>query len=330
MIGTELLKLVEEKERYRRLAEEDRLTGLYNRGATEEKINERLDQYKEGVLFVIDVNHFKKVNDRYGHLIGDGLLQEIARRLLSMFLKSDVIGRIGGGEFVVFLSVKQSESFATERAKQIKRLMRNMEVKTCLLDITVSVGYSVYRKGDHYQSLFDRADQKLIAEKRDRKKSGFRKFTATEGIEMDVLRIQSELKEYKNPTGAYFQGYDSFKNIYRFVDRRLQRLTGSAYIVLMTLTDTEKNLLPLDENTKWMKCLKEIIGGQLRAGDVFAQYSSCQYLIMLADVSADESESIADRVTAAFYEQAKSVHQKLLLHHCFPLDGGIAGGTNLD
>ena len=134
-----------------------------------------------------DLNHMLEKNE-------SNLLQEIARRLLSMFLKSDVIGRIGGDEFVVFLSVKQSESFATERAKQIKRLMRNMEVKTCLLDITVSVGYSVYRKGDHYQSLFDRADQKLIAEKRDRKKSGFRKFTATEGIEMDVLRIQSELK----------------------------------------------------------------------------------------------------------------------------------------
>ena len=325
MIETEILKLMEEKEHFRRLAEEDRLTGLYNRGATEEKINEQLSGYKEGVLFVIDVNDFKKVNDRYGHLIGDGLLKEIARRLLSAFLKSDVIGRIGGDEFVVFLSVKQDESFASERAKQIKDLIRNMEVKTCRLDITVSVGYSVYRDGDDYQSLFDRADQNLIAEKRDRKRINFRRNAATGGIEMDVLRIQSELKEYKKPKGAYFQGYDFFKTLYRYTERRFQRLDGTAYIVLMTLTDGDRNLLPLDENIKWMECLKEIICRQLRAGDAFAQYSSCQYLIMLADVSADESEAVAGRVKAAFYQKAENVCQKLLLHHCFPLGKGKCG-----
>lgn len=64
-------------------------------------MNELLSKRQCGVLFVIDVDHFKAINDRYGHLAGDGVLQEIAHALTDMTLCNDVIGRIGGDEFVI-------------------------------------------------------------------------------------------------------------------------------------------------------------------------------------------------------------------------------------
>lgn len=79
-------------------------------------MNELLSKRQCGVLFVIDVDHFKAINDRYGHLAGDGVLQEIAHALTDMTLCNDVIGRIGGDEFVIFMPIRQGPDFVESRA----------------------------------------------------------------------------------------------------------------------------------------------------------------------------------------------------------------------
>lgn len=317
----ELMEIRRENERLRHLADMDRLTEVYNRCAAEEKINERIEEYQCGVLLVLDVDHFKKVNDWYGHLVGDILLQQIALSLQGMFLKTDIIGRVGGDEFVVFLSVDQGEDFAKARARQVKERFRTIDVQSYRLNISVSLGCSAYRKGDNYKSLFDRADKNLMEEKRKRKKKESSSDPLGRSIEMDILRIQSELRERQEVRGAYLQEYQAFKQIYRFVERRLQRMETSSYIVLVTLTDSQSKVLSLEENLKWMKMLEEIIVSQLRAGDTVTQYSSCQYLIMLADVQASEAETVVERIKRCFYGQAGGDEQEVLVHSCYPLQG---------
>ena len=68
-----------------------------------------------------------------------------------------------------------------------------------------------------------------------------------------------------------------------------------------------------------MGLLKEIIQSSLRLGDVFTQYTSCQFLVMVSDLSAEDAERISERISGVFFERTSVKPESLLLHHCFPL-----------
>ena len=166
-----LALLKNENRRLSQQAETDWLTGLYNRMAVEEKVGRRLKKYETGVLFVIDIDNFKSINDRYGHLAGDQVLRGVARILQERVFHSDILGRIGGDEFVIFMSGKQDQNFIEERCRQIRQQFLNLPPDQFMVTrLSVTVCGSIYQKGDDYQRLFDRADQRLITEKSLRKK----------------------------------------------------------------------------------------------------------------------------------------------------------------
>ncbi len=319
-MNEDIIKLKQENERLSRMAEIDWLTGLYNRGTSEQKINQLLEKTSMGILFVIDVNHFKQVNDRYGHIAGDHLLQEIARILGFMVLRKDILGRIGGDEFVVYMPVERDKHFAEDRSRQIKERLADIPLADAKTKLSVSIGWAVFQEGDDYQTLFDRADQRLLKEKRarDRKSSGDFK-AVNNGIDMDIKRIRAELSEHDLIQGAYCQDYDTFKSIYRFVERRMQRVQSSAYIILFTLTDDEGAFPSLRERECQMMILSEKIQDNLRATDVYTQYTSGQFLVMVSDVTADLAEMIAKRIQGAFYRDFDEKKEHILLHHCYPL-----------
>ena len=74
-----------------------------------------------------------------------------------------------------------------------------------------------------------------------------------------------------------------------------------------------------------MDTLKSVTQHSLRLGDVFTQYSSCQYLVMVSDVDNQNAELIAGRIAETFYAETAAIEDKLLLHHCYPLK---PAGTN--
>lgn len=319
-MNEDIIKLKEENERLSRVAEMDWLTGLYNRGSSEEKINQLLEKTETGLMLVIDVNHFKQVNDRYGHIAGDHLLQEIARILGFMALRKDLIGRIGGDEFVIYMPITKDKHFAEGRIQQIKERLASISLKEANTKLSVSIGWAIYQEGDDYQSLFDRADQKLLKEKRARdRKNGGRFADVQSGIDMDIKRIRTELTEHDLVKGAYCQDYDTFKSIYRFVERRMQRMKSSAYIILFTLTNDEGDFPSLREREQQMILLSEKIQENLRATDVYTQYTSGQFLVMVSDVTEELAEMIAERIQRAFYNDYEEKAEHILLHHCYPL-----------
>ncbi len=90
------------KEDLQEKADNDQLTGLKNKIATEREIKEYMAEYPDsiGMLFLVDIDNFKKINDTMGHAFGDEVLREIGRNIGVNFRVSDVIGRIGGDEFM--------------------------------------------------------------------------------------------------------------------------------------------------------------------------------------------------------------------------------------
>lgn len=117
-----LLLLKEENKRLSQLAEKDWLTGLCNRMAAEKRINDWLKTRKAGTLFVLDVDNFKSINDRYGYIAGDKVLQGIADILTLISFSTDIIGRVGGDEFIVFMPASQKPDFIEVRCRLMEML----------------------------------------------------------------------------------------------------------------------------------------------------------------------------------------------------------------
>ena len=322
-------QLEKENEDFQKLAQRDWLTGLYNRGTMEQKVNEWVASEKSGTLFFLDLDHFKQVNDRYGHITGDCLLQSVGDTLHKMFPDPNLVGRIGGDEYVIFMQQSTDDSSIVSRCAQVRGRFREVLIQgNLLVKLSMTIFGTRYQEGDTYSEMFDRVDQMVIGEKRERNQKKGRMRIAesrrSAGIELDMSLIAREMQEESPLPGAYCQDYETFKSIYRFMERRLERIKNTAYIILFTLTDSE-NLFPeLEHRDYQMNILGEGIQHNLRMGDLYTQYTSCQYLVMVSDVSEDNVEMIAQRICRFFYEQRRGDAQNLVLHHSYPLKIGRA------
>lgn len=319
-------QLQQENIRLRSLAMKDWLTGLYNRTAMEEQVNKSLHLAQMGSIIVIDIDNFTKFNDLYGHLIGDQVLEEIGKILTFYFSKKDIIGRIDGDEFVVFLAEEYTDHQMEEKLSKLKKRFQAIGNKyRKFRHLTVTAASARYRPNDDYRSLFDRADQKLLMEKRKlhMEKEG-KKYSINDGKSggqvVDMKNIQKELSETEPARGAFCQNYDEFKNVYRFVKRGLKRSGRSVFTILITLTDKNGDFIPLSIREEQMDLLAEVIHYGLRVGDAFTQYSSCQFLLMVLDVSCQNAEEIGRRIAEEFLKLDKVSGDVYLQFSVYPID----------
>lgn len=156
-------------------AEHDAMTGLLNKVVVEQKINAFLSSSTGNIgkhaFLIIDIDFFKHINDSFGHLFGDGVIQEIASGIGSVCRDSDIIGRIGGDEFCVFMQNISDSSDAAGKADSICRKLKHTyqrEGKSCT--ISASVGIAIYKEhGRSYRELYQHADRALYHAKKNGK-----------------------------------------------------------------------------------------------------------------------------------------------------------------
>ena len=148
----------------------DALTGIGSRTHIEHKIKSAIEEYESsgssfGVLFV-DIDHFKKINDRHGHLTGDKVLRFVANAIRNHLRVSDSCGRWGGEEFLALVLDIKSSSLQTV-AEKLRQLIEQsgVEGNDRNLKVTVSIGASMVRPGDTLQSLIQRADELMYKSK---------------------------------------------------------------------------------------------------------------------------------------------------------------------
>ncbi len=151
----------------------DSLTGLLNKKVARERIeNWFLDEEMEcGAFILIDLDDFKQINDRYGHLCGDRVLSEIAEIMKSQTRRGDVTARIGGDEFLAYLP-GATEMTAAEVVRRLQEAVSALQLDGRTGEVRASVGASFYPKdGKDYLTLFAKADQALyFVKKRDKNK----------------------------------------------------------------------------------------------------------------------------------------------------------------
>lgn len=157
-----------EKEELLAKAQLDSLTHALNAETGKQKISQALGQLKEseqGAFLLIDIDCFKQINDTCGHLQGDKTLIQVARLLKSAFRSTDIVGRPGGDEFVVYMtSVKNRQALA----HKCKLLCESVHQLSYDHDhqITISLGAAISRQGDTYDNVYEKADKALYYAKR--------------------------------------------------------------------------------------------------------------------------------------------------------------------
>ena len=156
-----------------RVAHSDPLTGLPNRRAIlmrfQEEISRAARHDQRFALALFDLDHFKGVNDRYGHAMGDEVLKGAAAALASAKRGEDVLSRLGGEEFLVLLSSQQSIDGAIEAADRLREAVAAIELRAgagASLRLTTSAGVALYPDdGKDWDALFGAADRRLYTAK---------------------------------------------------------------------------------------------------------------------------------------------------------------------
>ena len=160
-----------EKAELVRTASLDALTGVYNKENTQKYIDKMLKIKNQKVLhgfMILDMDHFKEINDNYGHAVGDKVLQAFGALLQSQFRDLDVVGRIGGDEFVVLLYDIGSRANMEARVRSLQQKIKEMEIEELQgHPLTSSAGIAFApQDGDCFMDLYRRADNALYETKR--------------------------------------------------------------------------------------------------------------------------------------------------------------------
>jgi diguanylate cyclase (GGDEF)-like protein len=153
-------------------ATRDSLTGIYNRQFFEETIARIISQRNEdhsGLgLIIFDIDHFKKVNDTYGHPAGDAVIKEVGHRIPKVVRGDDIFSRIGGEEFALILR-SPDEALVAKMAERVRKAVEANPFQTDKgpLDITVSVGscFIMGKQGVSFTTLYETADKALYEAK---------------------------------------------------------------------------------------------------------------------------------------------------------------------
>ena len=154
-----------------RLALTDPLTGLANRRYIEMKLDIKLTEKRKhkssfGVLF-IDIDHFKRINDEFGHEVGDEILRMVANTLLANSRPFDIFGRWGGEEFVAIINDVNKDELCSI-AERFRLFVEKSSIikKDKVINVTVSIGATLAKKEDSMHSLIERADKLMYMSKK--------------------------------------------------------------------------------------------------------------------------------------------------------------------
>ncbi len=289
-------------------AYKDVLTGLWNRKHLQDEIDSLKDSDSTGSFLIFDLDNFKGINDNYGHVVGDAALVAFAKTLKNFVHKDDIVARIGGDEFAVFLRNSYGKELLSDRIENLILEVEH-EIKVVKEDdsySSVSIGISAFPfDGKSFIELYNNADKALYYVKQNGK-SGYHfynpseKYSFTEEENKDVIdlfQLKKYIEEEDLSDGPFKVEYNSFKSIYRFLKRYVMRTNSKIQILLFSLKDLS---IIASDNTaglnKSMIILDECIKDSLRKNDVSTRYTNTQFLVILMDVDEDKRKNVVDRI----------------------------------
>lgn len=300
----------------------DRLTGVMKKNIAEKQIAFKINERRGGTLFLCDVDGLERINRQYGHQAGDECLKQVAQIISFMISQDDILGRSGGDEFVIFMPNCRDAQQAQEVCARIGNRFRANRGKG-KIPLSVTVAHVMWQSGFTYEKLYECAVEKMKKQREALDIEKGQKDKEGEHYIKDVRQVRKELIEQIKKPGAYCQDYETFKSIYRFLERGIIRSGQKACVILITVVDKQgRSLLPQEKDVL-MEQLGENIESTLRIGDVYTRYSSSQYLALVIDTTEGQTDLIVSRIKERFL--AGRQENNILIHHCYELQPAQIG-----
>lgn len=167
-----LKALQKEQEKLKVKTRMDEMTKLYNKVTTQNMAQRMLVQRQDALhaLMIVDIDNFKAINDIHGHRMGDHTICVVANVLSTVFRQEDIVGRIGGDEFLILMCDAQSKEAAWSKAQEVIHIMCEKENFSIPDEVTVSIGLAFSDGGKKdFQQLFQEADEAMYCSKNEGK-----------------------------------------------------------------------------------------------------------------------------------------------------------------
>lgn len=299
---------------------QDVLTGLWNRAYTENAVNEMISQGKKGALFMLDMDNFKAVNDNYGHIAGDETLKIFAGTLKKFAGEGDILCRIGGDEFMIFVKdVTKKSELGSRAADIISDFQKKFAALSFETECSVSIGIAqTPEDGLEFNKLYNSADKALYYVKQNGKNAyhffsdKLQKEKSRAGKIVDLKYINSVMSRTDDGQGAYFLDIDSFHHVYNFICRFVKRNEKDVQTVLFTVNEEDQEI-DVTEMELILETLEKAIYTSLRRSDVSTRYSSKQIVVILMDTDEVNGSMVADRILDCFYKMYS--HQEVQIDY---------------
>lgn len=284
----------------RAVAETDTMTGLLNRRSVQKTLTE-LCARSSGILMMIDLDNFKLVNDLYGHGMGDRVLVRFAEILRSSIRSSDVAGRMGGDEFIVFCRDIRSERLIAEKTASVNANLLAAAKEFMGDDMNIPLGASmgavfVPDEGTSFIDLYRKADKALYSVKQNGK-HGYAFFHGGEGrataeprkgASESLETVRAILDERGHQGGAYELGLENFRCVFRFLMRGMEVFRYDAELILFTFAPD----IPEDVVDTFGVMLRQV----LRRSDAYAKSSNRQFMALLPQPLSAHGEVAIRRI----------------------------------
>ena len=298
-----ILKTIDRIEGLKKAAETDPMTGLFNKASSREEIGSACRQ-SSGILMMIDLDSFKPVNDIYGHDMGDRVLIRFAEIIKSAVRTSDIVGRMGGDEFIAFCQNITDESVIADKCNYINEQVLSSARDLMGDDMSIPLGASIGcvicpDEGRDFDELYKKADKALYQVKQNGK-HGFAFFHETasasdteSGASSDIAKICRIMSERSPSKGAFFVSSQQFKLLYQFLARMSKNYNKEVFMLLFSITEDGTTDIPSDQATEKFQ---EVLVSSLRQSDVVSQSSANQFTVLLLETAKVNIDVVTDRI----------------------------------
>ena len=269
---------------------------------------------------MLDMDNFKAVNDNYGHIAGDETLKIFAGTLKKFAGEGDVLCRIGGDEFMIFVKdVTEKSELGSRAAEIISGFQKKFAEFDFETECSVSIGIAqTPEDGMEFNKLYNSADKALYYVKQNGKNAyhffsdKLQKEKSRAGKIVDLKYINSLMSRADDGQGAYFLDIDSFHHVYNFICRFVKRNEKDVQTVLFTVNE-ENREIDVTEMELILETLEKAIYTSLRRSDVSTRYSSKQIVVILMDTDEVNGSMVADRILDCFYKMYS--HQEVQIDY---------------
>ena len=286
----------------------DELTGTFRRAQGKYVIQEQINTYGKGSIFIVDLDGFRKVNETEGFMVGDMYLKAVADQLRE--LSANIyVARFGADEFIAYLpdteTAEDAESIADYFISTIRDIASGDE-KYAKLSVCVGITQIATEK-DRVMVAYENANKALYVAKQCGTGSYFchrlqdEEEHAEAAESVDLKQLTEVLKKRENYKGAYNVAYPEFGRIYDLISNLAERNDQQVHIILFTVREIEEGGITNEERDTIMDLLEKAIVSSIRTVDATTRYSNVQRVVLLMNLNEEQTGQVINRIMADFY-----------------------------